>query len=402
MARMSGLPDLVIVGAGIVGLSTALALQSRQPTARILVLEKEKTIGQHQTGRNSGVIHAGVYYAPGSLKAQFCRQGATAMRDFCDEHGIAHQSCGKLIVATDPAELPRMEALFQRASANGIRIERLDEAATRAAEPNIHSVGALFSPDTGIVDFGRVAQRMAELFTDRGGEIRLGAGVFGGRDQDDGVEIDTPEGSFAAGRAVFCAGLWADRMARIFGAEEDFRIVPFRGEYFRILNQPDDLVRHLIYPVPDPERPFLGVHLTRKLDGGFTVGPNAVLAGARDGYGKLDVNLRDLAQAALWPGFWRLIRRNLRPAIDELAGSTSKHLYLKKVRKYCPRIGLDDLKPYRPGIRAQAVRSDGSLIDDFLFARSRHSLHVCNAPSPAATASIPIGDHIAETIENQL
>lgn len=402
MRSLSGLPDVVIVGAGIVGLATALAVQHRQPDARILILEKERSIGRHQTGRNSGVIHAGVYYAPGSLKAQFCRDGAARMREFCNEHGIPWEDCGKLIVATDPAELTRMERLYRRARANGIRIEMLDADAAHEAEPNIRAVGALFARDTGIVDFARVAQRMAELFIDRGGEIRFGATVFSGRDQDDGVEIDSSVGSFAAGKAVFCAGLWADRMARIFGAQEDFRIVPFRGEYFRILNQPDDLVRHLIYPVPDPERPFLGVHLTRKMDGGFTVGPNAVLAGARDGYRKFDVNLRELAQAALWPGFWRLIGRNLRPALSELAGSSSKYLYLRKVRKYCPQIGLADLAPYRSGIRAQAVRPDGTLIEDFLFTRSRHSLHVCNAPSPAATASIPIGDHIAQALEIHL
>lgn len=390
--------DVVIVGGGIVGLATGLEVQRRQPGARVAVLEKEHALARHQTGRNSGVIHAGVYYAPGSLKARFCREGAAATRAFCDDNGIAHETCGKLIVATDPAELPRMEALCQRAHANGIRIERLTEAEARAREPAISSVGALWSPDTGIVDYGEVAQAMARRLTAAGGEILTGHRVTAGAETAAGVTLRAGGVQISAARAVFCAGLHADRVARMMGMEPDFRIIPFRGEYFRILNQPMDLVRSLIYPVPDPERPFLGVHLTRKMDGGFTVGPNAVLAGKREGYGKTDLSARDLADTFGWPGFWRMLARNAGPAVSELAGSALRGLYLKRVQRYCARITAADLAPYRAGVRAQAVARDGRLIDDFLFLETGHTLHVCNAPSPAATAAIPIAAHIVDRL----
>lgn len=402
MNRASGHPDLAIVGGGIIGLATALIAQSRDPAARIMVLEREPVLASHQTGRNSGVIHAGVYYAPGSLKAHFCRDGAAMMRDFCAEHDIPTETCGKLIVATSEAELHRMQTLFQRARENGIRIEELSGPEARQLEPNILAQAALLSPDTGIVDFQTVARRMADLFTGRGGEIRTGVNVTGGRDDVDGLRLDVAGApSIHAGRAVFCCGLWADRMARAMGADADFRIVPFRGEYFRIQNQPPDLVRHLIYPVPDPARPFLGIHLTRKLDGSFTAGPNAVLAMARAGYRHRDINPRDLAEALLWPGFWRLLVRNAGAAAGEFAASLSRGLYLRKVQKYCPRIGSGDLAPYRAGVRAQAVAPDGRLIDDFLFARTPHSIHVCNAPSPAATASLAIADHVLDTLDDK-
>ena len=390
--------DLVIVGGGIVGLATALALQQRQPAARILLLEKEPSVALHQTGRNSGVIHAGVYYPPGSLKAQFCRQGAQATRAFCDAHGLAYEDCGKLIVATDESELPRMEALFQRASANGIPIERVTATQARDWEPNIAAIGALWSPTTGIVDYAAVARKMADLFTARGGTLETGTDVVSGQETAQGITLTTPTGPIQAAKAVFCAGLHADRMAATMGLEPDFRIIPFRGEYFRILNQPADLVRRLIYPVPDPERPFLGVHLTRKMGGGFTVGPNAVLALKREGYARSDLSPRDLAAAFAWPGFWRMLARNARPAMGEFAASISTGLYLKKVQRYAPHLTRADLAPYRAGVRAQAVARDGRLIDDFLFLDGRHSLHVCNAPSPAATAAIPIASHIADRL----
>lgn len=392
-------PDITVVGGGIVGLASALACQDMG--AKVLVLEQEDRLGQHQTGRNSGVIHAGVYYAPHSLKAAFCREGSQAMRGFCDEHGIAHETCGKLIVATEPNELPAMETLFTRASANNIRITRLSADDAHRMEPNIRAIGALFLPDTGIVDFGRVAEKMAALIVARGGKIRTATRVTGGHETATGVVLTTSAGEISSSRAVFCAGLWADRLARRFGAipqSGPFRIIPFRGEYFRIINQPADLVRHLIYPVPDPRRPFLGVHLTRKMDGGFTVGPNAVLAMARAGYAKTAISPRDLSDALLWPGFWRMLAHNAVPAISELSASVLRRLYLRKVRRYCDRIALADLTPYRPGIRAQAVGADGRLIDDFLFAQTPHTLHVCNAPSPAATSALPIGRHIAARI----
>jgi L-2-hydroxyglutarate oxidase len=390
--------DFAITGGGIVGLATAIELQSRHPKAKITLLEKEPQPARHQSGRNSGVIHAGVYYAPGSLKARFCAQGVAATREFCAEHDIPTQTCGKLIVATDAAEIPRMEALEVRARANGIAIERLTGEEARKLEPNISATGALLSPSTGIVDFGEVALKMAALFTARGGTLRLGTRVTGGDETAQGVTLQTSSGVISAGKAVFCAGLQADRMATRFGAQVDFRIIPFRGDYFAIKNQPADLVQHLIYPIPDPERPFLGVHLTRKMNGGFTVGPSAVLAGAREGYAKTSLNLTDLAATLSYPGFWRLLARNAGSAMDELGSALLARRYLKKVQRYCARITLADLAPYKSGIRAQAVSRDGRIIDDFLFVDTRHSLHVCNAPSPAATSAIPIAHHIADRL----
>ncbi|WP_102226744.1 L-2-hydroxyglutarate oxidase [Acidimangrovimonas sediminis] len=386
--------DFVVVGAGIVGIATARRLQTTQPGARVAVIEKEEAVALHQSGRNSGVIHAGVYYAPGSAKARFCRLGVAATRTYCDENGLNYETCGKLIVATDEAEEGRLQALHERAVQNGIRIEPVTGAEARRMEPNISAVAALYSPTTGITDFAAIARHMAHRFTAEGGSLRTGEAVTGGRETAQGVTLTTSRGEIQAGKAVFCAGLGSDRMAQAFGAEIDFRVIPFRGEYYRIVNQPEDLVRHLIYPVPNPARPFLGVHLTRKMDGGFTVGPNAVLAGAREGYGKLDMNTRDLRESLSYPGFWRLVGRNFAPAMGELAASASKRLYLTRVQRYCARITLNDLAPYKPGIRAQAVSRDGRLIDDFLFVDTEHTLHVCNAPSPAATSSIPIAAHI--------
>lgn len=394
----SSTTDFAIIGGGIVGLATALDLQTRHPKAKITLLEKEQNPALHQTGRNSGVIHAGVYYAPGSLKARFCALGVKATRAFCAEHAIPTHICGKLIVATDASELARMVTLESRARANGIEIERLTAEEAKRLEPNITTTGALLSPSTGIVDFAVVALKMSEIFTRCGGEIRLNTRVTGGDETAQGVTLHTSQGVLSAGKAVFCAGLHADRMARRFGADINFRIIPFRGDYFAIQNQPDDLVQHLIYPVPDPERPFLGVHLTRKMNGGFTVGPSAVLAGAREGYGRFSLNPADLGAALSYAGFWKLLARNARSAVDELGSSLSKQRYLKKVQKYCARITLADLAPYKSGVRAQAVAPDGKIIDDFLFVDTRHSLHVCNAPSPAATSAIPIARHITDRL----
>ncbi|TNC50408.1 L-2-hydroxyglutarate oxidase [Rubellimicrobium rubrum] len=389
--------DLIVIGAGIVGIATACELQSRQPGARIVLLEKEQSPALHQTGRNSGVIHAGVYYTPNSAKARFCREGKAEMLEFCRKENIPFERCGKLIVAVDEAECVRLADLQARAVQNGIEVEPVTGPEARILEPAIRAEAALWSPTTAIVDYSVVARRLAQRFTERGGEIRLGIRVDRAKEDTAGVRLTTSDGELQGAKAVVCAGLWADRLARAFGAETDFRIIPFRGEYYRIQNQPSDLVRRLIYPVPDPARPFLGVHLTRKLDGGFTVGPNAVLAAAREGYSG-QFSLRDIGESLAYPGFWRLVVRNARSAVDELAGSVLRRAYLAKVQRYCPQIRLDDLVPYRPGIRAQAVRRDGRLVDDFLFVETRHSLHVCNAPSPAATAALPIARHIADRV----
>ena len=390
--------DFAVVGGGIVGLATARRLQQLHPECSIALIEKEQDTALHQTGRNSGVIHAGVYYAPGSLKSEYCRKGQLATVAYCQENGIRFETCGKLIVAVDDLETERLGAIHERAQKNGIQIERLTGEEARRLEPNIEAEAALLSPSTGIVDFAAIARDMASRFVAGGGTLILGQTVHAGQETSSGLRIKAGGTVIEAGKAVFCAGVMADRLARLFGVDIDFRIVPFRGEYYRIRNQPADLVSRLIYPVPDPARPFLGVHLTRKLDGGFTVGPNAVLALAREGYDKFAVNPRDLLESLSYPGFWRVVARNASSAVDELSASIVKSLYLQKVQKYCRHIRLADLTPYRSGIRAQAISREGKLIDDFLFVETRHSLHVCNAPSPAATSAIPIAEHIADRL----
>lgn len=396
--------DFLIIGGGIVGLATALELQQRFPDAHIRLAEKAGSVAQHQTGHNSGVIHAGVYYKPGSLKAILCREGVSATTDFCDEHSIPYQRCGKLIVATTEAEASRLSALHERALSNGIPIEAVDSTALRELEPHISGLAGLLSPTTGIVNYREICQTMAAIFTQKGGELSLNSHAIRGEEQAHHCAVElhanlsnTTE-VIQAGKVVICAGLQADRLIRCFGHEPDFQIIPFKGEYFRIQNQPDDLVRHLIYPVPDPERPFLGVHLTRKMDGGFTVGPNAVLATKREGYRRRDFSFRDTAETLTYSGFWRLIRQHAGSAISELGTSLSKRRYLSNVQQYCPSITLNDLTPYPAGIRAQAVDRQGNLIEDFHFVKTEHCLHVANAPSPAATSAIPIARHIVERL----
>lgn len=386
--------DLVVIGGGIVGLSTAMQVSQQFPGMSVGVLEKEAAVAQHQTGHNSGVIHAGVYYQPGSLKARFCREGVAATIRFCDERGIPYEQCGKLLVATEPEELPRMAALYERAKENEIDIERLDQAEAKRREPRIRSLGALFVRTTGIVDYGQVAREMAEIVRERGGEILTGHEVRSIEETSAGVTLETGTTAFRARHVVAAAGLHADRLARLAGVDLDFRIVPFRGEYFRLGAHKDDIVSHLIYPIPDPALPFLGVHLTRMIGGYVTVGPNAVLAFAREGYRFGAANLRDLREMATFPGFRRLIRANLRSGVTEMANSISKSRYLELCRRYCPELTRDDLLPYRAGVRAQAVLPDGTMVHDFLIGETARMIHVLNAPSPAATSAIPIGQHI--------
>ena len=390
--------DILIIGGGIIGMAAALELQTRDPSARITVLEKEPVPAVHQSGRNSGVIHAGVYYAPGSMKARFCREGAKATEAFCTEHGIRFERLGKLIVAVSEAEVVAMENLGKRARQNGIVIEDVDQSSLRAMEPRINGVAALFSPATGITDFKRVTEVMSSLFVSRGGAARYGERAVSGQETAAHISVTTDKGVIEANRVVTCAGLHSDRLIRAFGQEPGYRVVPFRGEYFRLMNQPDDLVRHLIYPVPDPERPFLGVHLTRKIAGGFTVGPNAVLAFKREGYKLKQVSAGDTAETLTYPGFWRMLAQNAGSVVSELEASASKRAYLKRVQKYCSRIKLSDLASYPAGVRAQAIAPNGKIIDDFLFIQSERCLHVGNAPSPAATSAIPIAHRIAEQL----
>ena len=393
--------DYCIIGGGIVGLATAMALLQQRPGASLLILEKEASLGRHQTGHNSGVIHAGIYYAPGSLKAELCKRGAQATKDFCREHDIAFDVCGKLLVASNPLEMQRMQALYERSQQNGLKVERLDAAELARREPNIAGLGALFVDATGIVDYKQVCYAMAKVIEQAGGEVRLGTTVQAIRELGEHVEIRDQNQTWHARQLVACAGLQSDRLARLAGVKIDHQIIPFRGEYYRLPASKNQIVNHLIYPIPDPELPFLGVHLTRMIDGSVTVGPNAVLGFGRENYRKFGVNWRDVAEYASFPGFWKTIWNNLGSGTTEMKNSLFKRGYLEQCRKYCPSLQVEDLLPYEAGIRAQAVMRDGTLVHDFLFAETPRMVHVCNAPSPAATSAIPIGEMIAEKILKQ-
>jgi L-2-hydroxyglutarate oxidase len=388
--------DIVLIGGGIVGVATAWQLKQRHPGAAILLVEKEPALARHQTGRNSGVIHAGVYYAPGSLKADFCKRGAALTMDFCQSHGLPYRQCGKLLVATDAREYARMADLEIRCRANGIVTERLSAAELRQREPAIIGEGALYVPATGITDYDRITARMADLFRAQGGEIRTGWGVRAMDEDRRGVRVHSGRGSVAARYVVACGGLMADRLAQMMHIAVDFRIIPFRGEYFRLAPSRNGIVSHLIYPIPDPDLPFLGVHLTLTIDGSVTVGPNAVLGWAREGYRRLNFNLRDSLEMIGYAGFWKVAAKNLGSGLAEVRDAFHRPGYLSRIRKYCPSLALSDLKPHPVGIRAQAVTRQGDLVHDFLFAESARSLHVCNAPSPAATSAIPIGAYLCE------
>lgn len=393
--------DFTIIGGGIVGVSTAWQLQRHYPDASILLVEKEAAPARHQTGHNSGVIHAGVYYQPGSLKADFCKRGAAATYAFCREHGLPVRRCGKLLVATDEKEFDRMVELEKRCGQNGIETHRWTAEEIAKREPNITGVGALRIPATGITDYPRIASKMASLFARMGGRIELGRPVTAVHEARDHVGINVGGEPFRTRYLIACAGLMADRLAAMMGIDIDFRIIPFRGEYYRLPRHYNGLIDHLIYPIPDPRLPFLGVHLTRMIDGSVTVGPNAVLGWKREGYGRINLNPRDMAEMVTYRGFWKVLRANFRAGIGEFRDSWLKRGYCQRVRKYCPRLTVEDLFAYPAGIRAQAVRDDGTLVHDFLFAESRRTLHVCNAPSPAATSAIPIGAHLLEKIKDK-
>ncbi len=388
--------DVAIIGGGIVGASVAWQLKQASPDADVILIEKENRIAAHQTGRNSGVIHAGLYYQPGSMKAAFCRAGVPATVWFSREHDIPFEQCGKLVVATDAAELERMKALFARSQENGIRAEMIGEARLRELEPRIAGTGAILSPTTGIADYEKIALKMADMFTEAGGELLLGVTVRDLREERDGVVVSTDRSDIRARHLIVCGGLQADRLAAMMGLADDFRILPFRGEYYMLGDDKVDIVKHLIYPVPNPRLPFLGVHLTRMIRGGVTLGPNAVFSLAREHYDANRPGFRDLASALGYSGLWRLAAKYAGSAFVEARSSVSPSYYLERCRKYCPELALDDLKPYPTGIRAMAVTRDGTMIHDFLIKSSKRALHVCNAPSPAATSAMPIGRHIVE------
>ena len=393
--------QFIIIGGGIVGLSTAWQLQQRYPGRRILLLEKESGLATHQSGRNSGVIHAGIYYAPDSLKARFCKQGVAATISFCREHAIPFEQCGKLLVATDALEYQRMQALYQRCHANGVEVELVDRVQLAQLEPNINGLGAILVRATGIVDYGVVARKMADLFLAQGGQYRLGEEVRAIEEDASAVSVTTDRHRYSGDYLICCAGLMADRLARLQGLETHFSIIPFRGEYYQLPSSRAGLIRHLIYPIPDPALPFLGVHLTRMIDGRVTVGPNAVLGWKREGYGRFNVSWRDGADILRFPGFWKLAGANLGSGLREIRNSWWKRGYLQQVRRYCPALTLEDLRPSPAGVRAQAVMNDGTLVHDFLFLESPRALHVCNAPSPAATSAIPIGGYLCDKIKTK-
>lgn len=388
--------DFIIIGGGIVGVSTAFSLISKHPNKKILLLEKEPDFATHQTGHNSGVIHAGVYYQPGSLKAQFCKEGLKATIDFCSKHNIPFEQCGKLLVATTQAEFERMNVLFERCQKNEIEAELLNKHQLKQVEPNITGLGAILVKSTGIVDYRLVTQKMAEQFEALGGEYLLDTQITNLNENSTSVDVITKHETFKTKYLISCAGLMADRIVKLLNIPTDFQIIPFRGEYYQLPQECNQLIDHLIYPIPDPDLPFLGIHLTKMIDGSVTVGPNAVIGFKREGYNKINFSFKDLLQMLLFKGFYKVIGQNLGSGIKEMLNSINKHGYLRQVQKYCPSIVLKDLKPYPAGIRAQAVLKDGTLVHDFLFAESERSIHVCNAPSPAATSAIPIGKYITD------
>ncbi|WP_457963607.1 L-2-hydroxyglutarate oxidase [Arthrobacter sp. D1-29] len=387
--------DFCVVGGGIVGLATAYQLLRKNPGASLVLLEAADTVASHQTGHNSGVIHSGIYYPPGSLKARFSKAGAEQTREFCREHGLRYQEPGKLLVATTELERRRLDDLEKRAAIHGLGCERLDQAELARREPNVAGLGALLIPSTGIVDYRALALKLAELVAATGGQVLTSARVISISESADRVDVGTGSERYSCGRLVVCGGLQSDRLAELAGLAIDVQIIPFRGEYFQLPAEKSRYVRHLIYPVPDPALPFLGVHLTPTIDGTITVGPNAVLGMSREGYPKFSINVPDVARYVRFPGLWRVARANPATAARELRNSMFKGSYLRECRKYAPGLTRADLLPHEAGIRAQAVRRDGTLIHDFLLAETPRMIHVLNAPSPAATAALPIGGHLA-------
>lgn len=396
---MSELYDICVIGGGIVGLATARSLMAHTPTSRILILEKEPAVASHQTGHNSGVIHQGIYYKPGSLKAELSVQGARQMVEYCAQNGIPFERVGKVIVATEPAELPRLELLYERAVANDVPgVLKLDRSRLGEIEPHAAGIAALHSPNTAIVDYKRVSNALCDDINGRGGKVVTGARVT--RIQTSAAEtiLITPVSEFRARFVVNCAGLHADTVARMCGVEPHVHIIPFRGEYYFLTRERNSLVRGLIYPVADPQLPFLGVHFTRTIHGTVEAGPNAVFALAREGYGWTRVSARDTFRTLTFSGFWRMARRWWRTGAFEFYRSLSKPAFVRSLQKLVPEIGSSDLQRGGAGVRAQAVNDRGELLDDFCFVESERALHVLNAPSPAATASLAIGEYIATRV----
>lgn len=390
--------DFVIIGGGIVGLSTGVALYNRFPDAKIAVIEKEDELAAHQTGNNSGVIHSGIYYTPGSFKARFAKQGSQEMKEFCEKHDIEYDICGKVIVATNQEELPLLDDLYERGLENELAIEKIGPEQLKEIEPHVAGLGAIRVPQAGIVNYRQVSEKFAEIIQEHGGEIFLETEFNKMVEHTDSVTLETSKGTFEAKMAINCAGLHSDRVAEAAGYKTDMQIFPFRGEYFVLKPEKRHLVKHLIYPVPNPKFPFLGVHFTRMIGGTVEAGPNAVLAFKREGYKKTDFSARDLSESLLYPGLWKMASKFVKEGFSEYVRSFSKAQFTKSLQTLIPEIQEDDLIPAPAGVRAQALRNDGTMVDDFQIITGRRSIHVCNAPSPAATASIGIGREVASRV----
>lgn len=393
---------VAVIGGGIVGLATAYQLTQRSPGCQVVVLEKENSLGQHQTGHNSGVLHSGIYYKPGSLKATNCREGKKAMEAFCAAEGIDYEICGKVIVATSEDELPALQRIYERGQANGVRCAMIDQEHLHELEPAAAGIKAIHVPESGIVDYLQVCERLAVRIQEHGGRIVTGARVTAMRQQGGQTVVQSLAGEFPVDYVVNCAGLHSDRVTAMSGQRPEVKIIPFRGEYFEVKPQAQHLCRNLIYPVPDPSFPFLGVHFTRMIHGGVECGPNAVLAFAREGYQKTDLNLADLVETLTYPGFLKLAAKYWQTGMGEMWRSFNKAAFVKALQRLIPAICAEDLEPAPAGIRAQAIAPDGAMVDDFMIQETARIVNVCNAPSPGATASLNIGRYIVNTLMKRL
>ncbi len=390
--------DFIVIGGGIVGLATARNLLQSYPRAKLLILDKESQWAFHQTSNNSGVIHSGIYYKPGSFKAKFCREGNISMTEFCNKYNISHEICGKVIVATKPQELSLLEDLYQRGLANGLKVEKISAEEVKEVEPHVSCIAGLRVFSTGIVSYRQVCQKLVDMIRDDGGELLLKAHVTQIKDISEGKEIDTSQGIFATRMLINCGGLQSDHLAKLGNVDPQIQIIPFRGEYYELKPEKRYLVKTLIYPVPNPNFPFLGVHFTKMIDGSVHAGPNAVLSLKREGYHKTDFDMRDAAEIFSYPGFWKLASKYSKDGIQEIIRSFSKSAFVRSLQRLIPEVTADDLVPTHAGVRAQALKPNGELVEDFLIIKDQKSIHVCNAPSPAATSSLEIGKAIVREL----
>jgi L-2-hydroxyglutarate oxidase len=395
--------DVIVIGGGAVGLATALQLVNRNPQLKVVVLEKENAVANHQTGNNSNVIHSGIYYKPGSLKAKNCSHGYNLLLDFCKQYDVPHNICGKVIVATDENELPLLKNIFDRGQQNGLQnLKMLNASELKEHEPHVAGIAGIHVPQTGIVDYRVVAEKYAEVFRLKGGEIMLGEKVVDIRFSNNKVEVITPKATYSSKLVVNCAGLYSDKIARLTSQNVNVKIIPFRGEYYKLKKEKEYLVKTLIYPVPDPNFPFLGVHFTTMVGGGVECGPNAVLAFKREGYKKSDINLAELGETLAWPGFRKVVAKYWRTGVGEMYRSYSKKAFTEALQKLLPEIKEEDLIEGGAGVRAQACDRTGGLLDDFMILEEKLAINICNAPSPAATSSLSIGETVAELVKTRL